>query len=70
MFGIGFFEIIFILMLLLVVVVAFVAVLRTFGGGRSAGREYRDAQEILDERYAQGEIGREDYRRMRQDIEG
>ncbi len=34
------------------------------------GPESRDAQQVLDERYAKGDIGREEYRQMRQDIEG
>lgn len=39
-------------------------------GFLDAGPGRRSALEILDERYARGEIGRDDYHRMRQDIEG
>jgi putative membrane protein len=64
------------LILLLIVVVAFVAVLRTLGGGiRDAAKETgtseggRTARRILDERYARGELARDEYERMRRDIE-
>ena len=36
---------------------------------RQAFTASRTAREILDERYARGEIGREEYERMRQDIQ-
>lgn len=36
----------------------------------SGGSGSDTARETLDERYAQGEIGREEYERMRRDIEG
>ena len=29
-----------------------------------------DARQVLDERYARGELGREEYRQMRRDMEG
>ena len=39
-----------------------------FGGHRSQDRE-ENARQILDRRYAQGEISREDYQRMRKELE-
>jgi putative membrane protein len=66
MHGIG-----WLLLLAVVVVVAFV-LLRGLGGGVRPGgpqppRE-RSAREVLDARYAAGEISREDYLRMKDDI--
>ena len=37
-------------------------------GGNGAGED-SDARQLLDERYARGELGRDEYRQMRQDIE-
>lgn len=48
-----------------------VALVRWFGGGAPGGaRPERTARDILDERYARGEIDREEYLRRRQDIGG
>jgi putative membrane protein len=57
------------LLLLAVVVVAAVVLLRGLGAaqGRPGPRE-RSAREMLDSRYAAGEISREDYLRMKDDI--
>lgn len=68
MFGaLGFSEVAIMLILLLVVGAAFVAVLRALGGDRrNAGGDR--ARRILDERYASGEISRDEYERMRRDI--
>lgn len=64
-------ELTIVLLLLFLIVAAFVVVLRNLGGGnRSPGQGERDARQILDERYARGEIGREEYQQMRRDIEG
>lgn len=53
---------------LLVAVV--VLIVRWLGGGSVSGvRPERTARDILDERYARGEIDREEYQRRRQDIE-
>jgi putative membrane protein len=54
------------IILLVALVVPFV---RSLGGG-SAGPRARSARDILDERYAKGEIDREEYLRRRQDISG
>jgi len=40
------------------------------GGGGDGGGRVRSAREILDERYARGEIDREEYLRRRDDIAG
>lgn len=69
MIGIGFSEIIIVLILLAVIGAAFVAALRALGGGsQSVGRGH-DARRILDERYARGELARDEYERMRRDME-
>jgi putative membrane protein len=47
-----------------------VALVRRIGGGRDGGGRARTARDILDERYARGEIDREEYRRRRDDIAG
>lgn len=53
--------------------ITFLAIRRTSRNkGRGAdgiGQEDRDARDILNERYARGEIDREDYLGMRRDIE-
>lgn len=52
-------------------VVLIVAVVRWLGGvGPASERSERTARDILDERYARGEIEREEYLRRRQDIDG
>jgi len=52
--------------LLIALIVPFV---RSLGGGSASPRE-PTARDILDERYARGEIDREEYQRRRQDITG
>lgn len=56
----------------LAVLVAVVALILRWVGiaGTSSGRPERTARDILDERYARGEIDREEYQRRRQDIDG
>ena len=56
----------------LALLVALVVVLvRWLGGGSDdGGRRMRTARDILDERYARGEIDREEYQRRRNDIAG
>jgi putative membrane protein len=52
-------------------VVAIVLVIRWIGGGNgSRGASARGARDILDERYARGEIDREEYLQRRNDIAG
>jgi putative membrane protein len=55
---------------LALVVAGIVAVLRRIGGGSEGGGRARTARDILDERYARGEIDREEYQRRRDDIAG
>lgn len=50
-------------------IVAIVALVRWIGGGNAGGR-VRTARDILDERYARGEIDREEYQRRRDDVAG
>lgn len=59
------------LTIVLVVLLVALAVpfVRSLGGG-SAGPRTPNARSILDERYARGEIDREEYLRRKQDIEG
>ncbi len=52
------------IILLIALIVPFV---RSLGGGSASPSSARD---ILDERYAKGEIDREEYLRRRQDIDG
>jgi putative membrane protein len=58
-------------LLLALLIAAVFAIVRWLGprGGKS-GQQARTARGILDERYAQGEIDREEYLRRRQDISG
>ena len=55
---------------LLVFVAAIVVIFRWLGdkGGAGSGRSTRGAREILDERYARGEIDREEYMKRKQDL--
>lgn len=56
---------------LAVLVAVVVLIVRWLGGaGARDVRPERTARDILDERYARGEIDREEYQRRRQDIEG
>lgn len=60
---------IFMLVVLAVLVAGIVALVRLFAGERTvADRTSRSAREILDERYARGEIDREEYLRRRDDM--
>lgn len=79
MFGIGFGEIFVIALIALfwaVVVVLIISMLRwvVSGGVRDAAKKTETNaggtdRQILDKRYAGGEIGRDEYERMRRDIE-
>lgn len=62
-FGMGFGMLFFLLLIVVVLVLAFRGL---SGGGSSAPPS---ARELLDQRYARGEIGREEYERMRADLE-
>jgi putative membrane protein len=59
------------ILLLALLIAAVFAIVRWLGpGGGSASARARTARDILDERYARGEIDREEYMRRRQDIDG
>lgn len=65
----------FVVPLLLVVIVLLVAMLARGSGGRtrtppSGGTGQTRAREILDERYARGELTDEEYRERRRHLEG
>jgi putative membrane protein len=64
----------FFVLFVLLLVIGIVVLLVLRGGGQGSGGngagEDRDARQILDERYARGELGRDEYQQMRQDIEG
>ena len=61
----------FMLVLLGLVVAVFVGLVQWVSGGRAAGRgDTPTARDILDARYARGEIDREEYLKRRQDISG
>ena len=47
-----------------------VALFRWLGAGGTVGPRTQTARDILDARYARGEIDREEYQRRRQDIAG
>jgi len=70
--GMGFGGI-FMILFWVVVVVGVVALIRWLmqqqGPGERRSRGDGTALEILRERYARGEIGREDYERMKRDLE-
>ncbi|MGB3634530.1 MAG: SHOCT domain-containing protein [Rubrobacteraceae bacterium] len=61
------------LIVLFLVVVGIVVLLVLMGGRRGSGRnsagDDQDARQILDERYARGELGDDEYRQMRQNME-
>jgi putative membrane protein len=61
----------FMLIALVLLVAAVVALVRWMSGNSSGtSPRARTAREILDERYARGEIDREEYQRRRNDIAG
>lgn len=60
---------ILVVILLVVLAVLIVPYMRGLGAGGVESRA-RTPRDILDERYARGEIDREEYLRRRQDIEG
>jgi putative membrane protein len=61
----------FMIIPLVLLIVAVVALVRWMGGGGgNGGGRVRTARDILDERYARGEIDREEYQRRRDDIAG
>lgn len=63
MMGIGW---LFMLLFWALVIVGIVALVRWFGGGPAGGG--RRARDILNERYAKGEITKEQFEQMKRDI--
>lgn len=62
-------EFLILLILLILVGIVFL-VLRARGASQESTRDnISDSRRILDERYARGELGRDEYQKMRQDIE-
>jgi putative membrane protein len=59
----------FMIAVLALLIAGIVSLVRWIGGGDSGAR-VRTAREILDERYARGEIDRDEYQRRRDDIAG
>ena len=53
---------------LAVLVAIIVGLMRWLGGTAVGGTSSRSARDILDERYARGEIDREEYMRRKQDV--
>jgi putative membrane protein len=53
---------------LVLLVMIVVAVIRWFGAPGDGERSARSARDILDERYARGEIDRDEYMKRKQDI--
>ena len=62
------FDLVWMILWLGVLVVLVVVLVRWLGGG--IGMRARGAREILDERYAAGEIDREEYEKRKRDIGG
>jgi uncharacterized membrane protein len=53
---------------MMILVAAFVVVLRSLGRKDPGTGQANSARQILDERYARGELARDEYEQMRQDI--
>ena len=60
----------FMLLPLAGLVLLFAIIARIYDGGRSGGGATRTPREILDERFAKGEIDREDYEDRRKTLGG
>jgi len=56
--------------LVILLIALIVPFIRWIGAGSAANAPTRTARDILDERYARGDIDREEYMRRRQDIAG
>ena len=76
MMGFGFIGLFLMLLFWGVLIAGAIWVIRALfpGGGASGpvlpGRDARGARQILDERYARGELTREQYEQMKRDLEG
>jgi putative membrane protein len=60
----------FMIALLALLIAGIVVLVRWMGGGGEGGGRVRTARDVLDERYARGEIDREEYLRRREDMAG
>jgi uncharacterized membrane protein len=67
--GISIVELIVALILLIFIGMAIVVVLRALGDGAQRSGQDREARQVLDGRYARGEIRREEYDQIHRDIE-
>ena len=68
--GPGFTELLIFLLLIVVgIVVLFLMVGKRRSGRANVERGDGDARRVLDERYARGEIGRDEYEQIRRDIQ-
>jgi putative membrane protein len=70
--GFGIFGLLFMLLFWVILILAAVWLVRAlFGNGRPrySNHEPQSAREILDQRYARGEITREQYEMMKKDLE-
>ncbi len=56
------------LVVVAVVAIAVWAVIYFTGSGRALGSKHGQARQILDQRYARGEIGEEEYERIRREL--
>jgi putative membrane protein len=56
------------LVVVAVVAIAVWAVMYFIGSGRASGSKDGQARQILDQRYARGEIGDEEYKRIRREL--
>ena len=69
MMGFGFLMLFFGLLVVVgVIAIAVGAVIYFTRPGRPGGTDDGQARQILDQRYAKGEIGDEDYKRMRREL--
>lgn len=59
----------FIWLLVVVGIIGGIVLLARVAGRRSEGTNRRQAIDVLDERYARGEIGRDEYLQRRRDID-
>ena len=58
------------LLFLILIVVGIVAVVRNVSGGRGGRRSRSPGLDVLEERYARGEIDREEYLQKKRDLGG